>query len=604
MGGSFLLSIGAAVELSRIDVASRQVAVSLAEWIEVGQFRAGFDFLADPLSVVMILVVTGVGTLIHLYSIGYMEGDPRYSRYFAYLNLFAASMLVLVLANNMILLFLGWEGVGLCSYLLISFWFEKDVAATAGKKAFVTNRVGDFGFILGTLLLFAHTGTLTIVGGPGGGLVSASPVMLGSGAITVSTLLLFLGATGKSAQLPLLVWLPDAMEGPTPVSALIHAATMVTAGVYMIARLSSVFSSAPLTMWVVAVTGAATALMAATIALVQSDLKKVLAYSTISQLGFMFAAVGVGAFAFGIFHLVTHAFFKALLFLGAGSVMHAMNNSVDMRVFGGLRSKMSVTWGTWVVGWLAIAGIPPLAGFFSKDAILAGLFEHGLGGKAIWAIMTLTALVTAIYMSRATYLTFMGTPRWSEGDFHPHESPRIMTLPLVVLAVATAIAGILGIPKVLPLLLHWLEPSIGEYHEPFGLLQMALLLVAIIVAIAGILIARSLWLVRSADDRAEILARISIGATLYRIFARGWGLDVAYRFIFVRGGEALANAFKWVDTNVIDAAVNGVGNIARVGGRGLARPQNGYLRTYALGTAIGVLLLLGSFILVQYFGGS
>ncbi len=381
MAGSLGLSIAAALRLASYQGEGRRIVVSLGEWISVGSFKAGFDFLVDPLSIVMILVVSGVGTLIHLYSIGYMHGDEHYSRFFSYMNLFAASMLVLVLADNLVLMFLGWEGVGLCSYLLISFWFEKETAAVAGKKAFITNRIGDFGFTLGVLLLFTQVGTVQILGGPGGGLLKAGPAMLTSGMATAVTLLLFLGATGKSAQLPLFVWLPDAMEGPTPVSALIHAATMVTAGVYMVARLGTLFQLAQTTMWIVAGVGAATALLAATIALVQTDLKKILAYSTISQLGFMFAAVGVGAYAAGIFHLVTHAFFKALLFLGAGSVMHAMNNTGDVRRFGGLKAKMAITSGTWIIGWLAISGIPPLSGFFSKDGILAATYEHGNGGR-------------------------------------------------------------------------------------------------------------------------------------------------------------------------------------------------------------------------------
>lgn len=604
VGGSFALSIAAALEVAKAHGEERLMVVSLGEWIKASKFSAGFDFLVDPLSIVMILVVTGVGTLIHLYSIGYMHGDPRFARFFAYLNLFAASMLVLVLGNNMILMFLGWEGVGLCSYLLISFWFEKDTAAAAGKKAFVTNRVGDFGFILGTLLLFANAGTLTIFGGPGGGLVSAAPAMLTSGTITVATMLLFLGATGKSAQLPLLVWLPDAMEGPTPVSALIHAATMVTAGVYMIARLGPIFSAAPATMWVVATVGAITALVAATIALVQTDLKKVLAYSTISQLGFMFTAVGVGAFAMGVFHLVTHAFFKALLFLGAGSVMHAMNNTVDMRNFGALKKKMAITWGTWAVGWLAIAGIPPLAGFFSKDAILAADFEHGIGGKVIWGVLTVTAFLTAVYMSRATYLTFFGEARWSESEYHPHESPKTMTIPLMVLAGATVLAGLLGVPKILPLLAHWLEPSVGEVHEPFGATQVILLVIATAVAVAGIFTARAIWLAKKAPERGDLLARLPGGSSLYRFFENGWGIDPLYRLVFVRGGSALTGAFKWIDTKIIDGAVNGVARLVRGGGSEASKAQTGYVRNYALGIALGVLLLFGGFVLVQIVIGS
>ena len=445
------------------DIARTNVSQGFT-WIQAGQFRADFSFLVDPLSSTMTLFVTGVGALIHMYAIGYMHGDPRFSRFFAYLNLFAASMLVLVLGSNYLMTFMGWEGVGLCSYLLISFWFERNSAAVAGKKAFITNRVGDFGFMLAMFLIFEHIGTLNY-----SALKFVPGAHLAGSTITAIALLLFLGAMGKSAQVPLHIWLPDAMEGPTPVSALIHAATMVTAGVFLVVRSNVFFDLSSHASTIVAWVGAITALSAATVALVQNDIKRVLAYSTISQLGYMFLATGVHAYSAAIFHMVMHAFFKALLFLGAGSVIHGMHNEQDMRRMGGLRKYMPITAGTFIVGWLAIAGIIPFAGFWSKDEILAkAWFHHDYG---LWIVGALAAVLTAFYMTRQVWLVFYDGERWrddattEEAGAHevqePHESPWIMTTPLVVLAGLSIVGGLIDLPFInyhANRLDHWLDP--------------------------------------------------------------------------------------------------------------------------------------------------
>ncbi len=436
MGAAFLVGLSAAAGF--VDGSLQSETVELFEWIPGLGVNA--SILWDPLSATMVLVVTGVGALIHIYSIGYMHGDPGYGRYFAYLNLFAASMLVLVLADNYGFLFLGWELVGLCSYLLISFWFEKPSAAAAGKKAFVVNRIGDFGFIIAMMIMFATFGTLSYVT-----VFTEAPILLTEGTATAITVLLLVGAAGKSAQLPLYVWLPDAMEGPTPVSALIHAATMVTAGVYLVARSGALFQLAPFSAGTVATVGALTAVFAAVIAIGQKDIKRVLAYSTISQLGYMFMGVGAGAYVAGVFHLMTHAFFKALLFMGAGSVIHAMRGEQNMEKMGGLRKAMPWTFITMVIAWLAIIGIPPFAGFWSKDEILAFTFEKGGGFLALWVIGLITAGLTAFYMSRMMFLTFWGKRRWAEGE-DPHESPATMVVPLVALAGLTVVGGLINTP--------------------------------------------------------------------------------------------------------------------------------------------------------------
>ncbi|HEU4895784.1 MAG TPA: NADH-quinone oxidoreductase subunit L, partial [Acidimicrobiia bacterium] len=447
IAGSFGVAVAAALPF--LDGGAHGETLLLWEWMPA--IGANLEILWDPLSALMVLIVTGVGSLIHVFAIGYMHGDERFHRFFTYLNLFAASMLTLVLAGNYAMLFLGWELVGLCSYLLIGFWYTRAGPPPAAKKAFVVNRIGDFGFMVGLMIVFTTFGTLSY-----SGIFDRAGEELTTGLATAIGLLFLVGAAGKSAQIPLYVWLPDAMEGPTPVSALIHAATMVTAGVYLITRSAAIFELSTVAQVTVATIGAATALWAATIAIAQRDIKKVLAYSTVSQLGYMFMAVGATAYVAGVFHLMTHAFFKALLFLGAGSVIHAMNDEQDMHKMGGLLKKMPVTAGTMAVATLAISGIPPLAGFWSKDEILASVFARGGWYSALWIVGLITALMTAFYMTRQWVMVFMGRPRWGE-DAHPHESPPVMTIPLVVLAVLSVIGGLINTPFRLTLE-HFLEP--------------------------------------------------------------------------------------------------------------------------------------------------
>jgi NADH-quinone oxidoreductase subunit L len=487
VSASFVLSVLAALDFFAGD--GHAEVVRWFEWMPA--FGVDAAFLWDPLSAVMAMVVSGVGALIHLYSIGYMHGDPGFGRFFAYMNLFVTSMLILVLADNFAVLFVGWELVGLSSYLLISFWFERPTAASAGKKAFVVNRIGDVGFLVALMLVFASFGTFGFEA-----VFERAGSVLSTEMATAITLLLLLGAAGKSAQLPLYVWLPDAMEGPTPVSALIHAATMVTAGVYMVARTGALFELAPVSAGVVATVGAVTALYAATIALAQNDIKRVLAYSTISQLGYMFMAVGAAAYVAGIFHLMTHAFFKALLFLGAGSVIHALSGEQDMRRMGGLSKVMPVTFGTMLVAWLAISGLPPLSGFWSKDEILATVYERGDAWLILWGIGLVTAVLTAVYMARLMFLTFFGERRWSEG-VHPHESPVTMTGPLVVLAGAALVGGLVNTPWRLGLE-HFLEPAFERVtlaHPPEGTTPWVLAIVTSALVVLAIAFAarRYLW---------------------------------------------------------------------------------------------------------------
>ena len=495
------------------------VVIRSFEWLPALGVDAALRW--DSLSALMALVVTGVGGLIHWYSIGYMHGDPRFGRFFTYLNLFITSMLILVLADNFAVLFVGWELVGLSSYLLISFWFERETAAAAGKKAFVVNRVGDVGFLVGLMVVFAAFGTFAF-----DEVFAAAPGVLTEGTATAIGLLLLVGAAGKSAQLPLHVWLPDAMEGPTPVSALIHAATMVTAGVYMVARAAPIYELAPIAAATVAILGAATALVAATIALAQTDIKRLLAYSTISQLGFMFLAVGAAAYAAGLFHLVTHAFFKALMFLGAGSVIHAMNREQDMTKMGGLARAMPVTMVTMAVGWLALSGIPPFSGFWSKDEILAAVFDRGGMWTVLWAAGILAALFTAFYATRMMWLTFLGNPRWGEG-VEPHESPPLMTAPLVALAVLAAGGGLVNTPW-RPGVEHFLDPvfaAVSQAHPPTGLVAWALAGAAVAVAAAGIA-----W---AARRYRRVPAEDGLG---WRLLGRGYYLDDIYAQVFARAG--------------------------------------------------------------------
>lgn len=600
LGRAFAAALAMFFDLAGTDIASdavghggahaenaRTFSVSLFEWISSGNFHVGADFLVDQLSVTLALVVTGVGMLIALYSIGYMHGDERFSRYFAYLTLFAAAMLTLVFADNLLVMFVGWEGVGLCSYLLIGFWFERKAAADAAKKAFIVNRIGDFSFLLGIFLLAGSVGTLAV-----GEINEAAGTGLISGGIaTIAALLLFGGAIGKSAQLPLYVWLPDAMEGPTPASALIHAATMVTAGVYMVARMSPVFtaSTGDVALTVVAWTGALTALFAAVIACTQYDIKRVLAYSTVSQLGYMFLANGLGAFSAGIFHLTTHAFFKALMFMGAGSVMHALMNETDMRRMGGLRKIMPITGWTFMMGWLAISGIVPFAGFWSKDAILAVAWQEG--EYVLWGIGAFTALLTAYYMSRLYLRVFEGEVKYPE-EAHPHESPWTMWVPLAVLAALSVVGGALNLPWDLRLE-HWLAPALGEFEVPHGATAWLLASGASLISITGILLARFLFLT---DRGADLRARLVPGSWLDRLLSASrnkFWVDEAYGKTIVLPGKALANfsAYK-VDARGIDGIVNGIGGLVAWFSDGLRRVQNGYVRSYGAVFLLGVVVLL------------
>ncbi len=501
VGMSFVFALALFAQMLGAGPEHRKQIVELFTWFSVSTGSPGglsipAAYQIDQLSILLTLIVTGVGFLIHIYSVGYMHGDPGFWRFFAYLNLFIFAMLNLVLADNFVLMFLGWEGVGLCSYLLIGFWYEKKSAGDAAKKAFIVNRIGDFGFLLAMFFIFAAFGSLnfdTVFAG-------ASSVSRNNNTMVWICLLLFLGATGKSAQIPLFVWLPDAMAGPTPVSALIHAATMVTAGVYMIARCSILYAAAPAALTVVAVVGAATAVFAATIGLVQNDIKKILAYSTISQLGYMFLALGVAAFSAGIFHLMTHAFFKALLFLGSGAVIHAMHEEQDIQKMGGLKKYLPVTYRTFLIGALAISGIPPLSGFFSKDEILWNAASSEQGAWLLWLVGVLGAVLTAFYMFRLVTLTFEGEPRFDEHRIHPHEAPKSMTVPLIILAGLSVVAGLAGIPHA-NALEHWLDPVFAPAQmkllasEPGNAgLEIILMAVSVSAAAAGIFAARRLYL--------------------------------------------------------------------------------------------------------------
>jgi NADH-quinone oxidoreductase subunit L len=568
------------------------------EWFSSGGIGADIAFQLDPLSIVMLLVVTWVGFLIHVYSIGYMHSDEGYWRYFAYLNLFLAAMLILVLGSSYLFMFVGWEGVGLCSYLLIGFYYQTDYAPAAGKKAFIVNRIGDFGFLIAMFLMFAYIGSVDYAK------VSqvASAGGLSTGIITAICLLLFLGAAGKSAQIPLYVWLPDAMAGPTPVSALIHAATMVTAGVYMVVRSNVLYRLSPEAMMVVAIVGALTALFAATIGLRQFDIKKVLAYSTVSQLGFMFIAVGVGAFSAGIFHLVTHAFFKACLFLGAGSVIHAMSGEQDIRRMGGLRTKIPHTYRTFAIATYAIAGLPFAAGFFSKDELLASAWATpyfpGVG-KFVWLLGTLAAFCTAFYMYRLVYLTFHGEFRGThEQAHHLHESPASMTGPLWVLAIASIFGGLISLPHGLwhgPSLATFLSsvvPEISGAHRVIPITlstELIIALVSTIVAVAGWLIARHLYREKAlASD--EAFERRSPG--IARALENKWYVDEIYGASVVRPLEGTANFFwKFVDA-VIDGTAAMLGFIVRGFGDVMRFFQTGNVRNYALMLFLGVIVFI------------
>jgi len=576
-------SVGLAFVVSVVSILDPRVwqdgiTTRLFTWIAAGEFTVEASLLMDPLSALMALLVSGVGFLIHVYSAGYMAGDPAQTRYFAYLNLFVASMLLLVLAGNLVVMFVGWELVGLCSYLLIGFWFERERAANAGRKAFVVNRIGDAGFLLGILILAVTVRSLDFVHLADAAASIAVPVA------TVATLLLFVGATGKSAQLPLYVWLPDAMEGPTPVSALIHAATMVTAGVYMIARLQALFLRAEMTLSVIAAVGALTAFFAATVALAEHDLKRVLAYSTISQLGYMFLAMGVAAPSAGMFHLTTHAFFKALLFLAAGSVMHAMHEVIDMRRLGGLARPMRWTALGFLIGAAALAGFPLTSGFFSKDLILEHAFAHAQGGLSLllWIAGVLTAFVTALYITRAAILTFAPPPSHQD---HPHEAPPTMTWPMAVLAAFALGGGIFGARAVGAPLLHALEAFFHlEAPSAAPVPVLALTIVSTSAALLGILAGFTLY--RGRRD-------VSFGA-LGNFFRRQWFIEDLYDLVIVGPSKRLAHFLaETVDIEIIDGTVNGVAAGFKRSSAALRRVQTGYVRNYAAVVLAGTVLLLG-----------
>jgi NADH-quinone oxidoreductase subunit L len=603
---SFAVSVAAVARLAELPPDARVIDLTVFNWISSGRLSVDFALRLDPLSAVMILIITGIGLLIHVYSTAYMheETDAEYARYFSYLNLFAAFMLVLVLGSSFPIMFVGWEGVGLCSYLLIGFWYQKKSAADAGKKAFIVNRIGDWGFVLGILLIFTRFATLDFQ--KVAVAVSQLQPEQTFGTLSIITLLLFIGATGKSAQIPLFVWLPDAMEGPTPVSALIHAATMVTAGVYMIGRNAVLFGHAPLTLGIVAAVGTATALLAGTIALVQNDIKKVLAYSTVSQLGYMFLAMGVGAYGAGIFHLYTHAFFKALLFLGSGAVIHALAGEQDMRKMGGLKKDLPLTYWTFVIGAVAIAGIPPFAGFFSKDEILFKSFSSG--HTWLWAVGLLTALLTACYMFRLVFMTFHGPshtvshaeaghehPGAHGGHTHLHDAPLPMALALVVLAIGSVVAGWVSWGGRFE---KFLDPSFGAalVAEPAaeGSLETTLMIVSVVVALVGIGIAFYFFLKnRAAADR---LARSFSG--VHRVLENKYYVDEIYDAGVVQPIEIVSKDGLWkgVDVAVIDRTVNGVGQFVSGTSEVLRLFQSGSVRTYAASIFLGAVLVLGYYL--------
>ena len=635
---SFIFSAGAVYQLLQLDSAHRSHTVRLYEWINAGpahtsegplaNFRVDWGFLLDPLSSVMILVVTGIGFLIHIYSTGYMHEEDGYYRFFAYLNLFMFSMLTLVLGNNYVMMFVGWEGVGLCSYLLIGYYFHKKSAGDAAKKAFVVNRVGDWGFSIGIMMIFVTFGTIDFIqvgekvreGVMAGTLHVGDPLFIGI------ALALFVGAAGKSAQIPLYVWLPDAMEGPTPVSALIHAATMVTAGVYMVARSNFIYQMAPQAMTVVAVIGAVTAFFAASIGLVQNDIKRVLAYSTVSQLGYMFLALGVGAFAAGIFHLMTHAFFKALLFLGSGSVIHALHHEQDMRKMGALKNKIPVTFWTMFVGTLAIAGTPFLAGFFSKDEILWKAFSSNQGHVLLWLLGAAVAGMTAFYMFRLIFMTFFGQSRVDHHtEHHIHESPRSMTVPLIILAIGSVVAGYVGFPawlggnnafeKFLDPVFEPLPIPHGPEAEYSSLAEAGMAAASVAIALIGFGLAYSKYCKRSWEEQREVRQY----GSLYPVFLNKYYVDEGYDFLFVNRAKDAGTGLWKFDAAVVDGAVNGSawttvegalgsgwwdrwivdGIVKFIGGfiRTMSWPlrliQTGYVQNYALVMILGLLIFIG-----------
>ncbi len=582
---SFVMSLLIFIEI-KSGAATGPVIVHLFDFIHIGAMQIAFDLQVDALSCIFLLVITGIGFLIHLYSISYMGHDDGYAKFFSYLNLFVFSMLILVLGANYLIMFIGWEGVGLCSYLLIGFWYKNVDYTKAAQKAFVMNRIGDLGFLIGIFLVFSKLGTLDYVALQNA-FVNGT---IDSSFITTVALCFFVGATGKSAQIPLFTWLPDAMAGPTPVSALIHAATMVTAGVYMITRSNFIFSLSPDAQQVILIIGLATALVAATIATRQNDIKKVLAYSTVSQLGFMFMALGVGAYTAAVFHVITHAFFKALLFLGSGSVIHAVGGEQDIRNMGGLKGKMKITYSTFLVGCIAIAGIPPLSGFFSKDEIMMHIFNHGMYGKVFWVLGMLAALMTAFYMFRLLFITFFGTFRGTEHQRdHLHESPTLMTMPLVILAVLSIAGGLIGIPHVLggnhmldaflrPLLLKVEHgPELSHQRE------IVLMIIAVVVATLGIFIA---WISYKKYDSK------STNTGLAAFFENKWYVDEFYQMLVVNPLKHVGIFFEnIIEKSGIDALVNGIGKFIQFSSNRLRLLQNGLVGGYLFLMVIGVIIL-------------
>jgi len=606
VGLSLVVSALLFFDLKGMPPEARLIEQTLFSWIPAGSLHVNIGYLLDPLSAVMILVVSGVAFLIHIYSVGYMHHDPGYGRYFSYLNLFTFAMLTLVLADNFVFMFVGWEGVGLCSYLLIGFWFERKSASDAGKKAFIVNRIGDFGFLIGMFIIFWQVGSLefrTVM-------ETAPTVFFAGGAlITTACILLFVGAIGKSAQIPLYVWLPDAMEGPTPVSALIHAATMVTAGVYMIVRTNVLYMMAPDALLVVAIVGAVTAIYSATIGLAQNDIKRVLAYSTVSQLGYMFLACGVAAFTAGIFHLMTHAYFKALLFLGSGAVIHAMSSEQDIRKMGGLRKYLPVTYWTFLLATLAISGIPGFSGFFSKDEILWKSFSSQFGHPIFWVIGFITAGLTAFYMFRLVYLTFHGQERMDEHTkAHLHEAPKSMTVPLVVLAVLAVIGGWVGIPHVLGFTNHferWMEPVMSQgarSAESHALaaagghagVEIALMVASVALVLIAIFLARMFY-----NKRPELATNFREKLSgIHRILLNKYYVDEIYGAILVRPVVYLS-LFLWkiVDVVFIDGLINGLATAYSDVSQYCRSVQTGRVRSYATLFVIGVVVLVAYVVL-------
>lgn len=588
---SFALSLGIFLELNGSDVKS--FTVPLFDWIQVGALRIPFSFLVDPLSSIMLLIVTGIGFLIHLYSAGYMHNDGGFAKFFAYLNLFIFFMLLLVLGSNYVVLFIGWEGVGLCSYLLIGFWFTNVNYASAAKKAFIMNRIGDLGFLLAIFCIYSTFGSVEFASiFPNAALFSAgSPILI------LITLLLFVGAIGKSAQLPLFTWLPDAMAGPTPVSALIHAATMVTAGIYMIVRSNILFTLAPLTMDIVAIVGLSTAIVAALIAVTQNDIKKVLAYSTVSQLGYMFLGLGVGAYTGAFFHVITHAFFKALLFLGAGSVIHAMHHEQDMRNMGGLKAKLPITFFTMLMGTIAISGLPPFSGFFSKDEILAKVYEHN---PTLWVIGVIGAMLTAFYMFRMLFLTFWGSFRGTkEQEKHLHESPKSMTIPLVVLAIFSVFGGLIGVPEVLGGH-HWLAQFLSPVlvytkavSEEAVSLDHATEYVLMGVSIGAALLAISIAYVTYVSRKVLPISDAENRSILSKLSYHKFYIDEVYETLIVRPLDVLSTFFyKVIDKLGIDSLVNGAGTTTKEASKTLRLIQSGNVGFYIFMMVAGIVALL------------